>query len=110
MAQEERHPEAVAEGDERLADFVLEEDDDGDADVDGRGAEQEFQSREVVARRSPVEQRESADACGHRHGARAAYEPQQRVDQQEDERDVHEVTRLAQAAQVLVVRLLKHPR
>src|SRR5438270_288982 len=105
----ERHSETVAEGDERLPDFVLEEDDDGDADIDGRGAEYEFECREVVTRRSPVQERESAYPCGHRRGARSPDEPQQRIDQQEDERDVHEVARLAKASEILVVRLLKHP-
>ena len=81
----------------------MKEHDDQDRQIEQDAAQDVFKRGEVVAERQPIKQREGGDACGHGHGARAAQEFQDRIDEDEDQHQVQHVAGLVQSLHVLSV-------
>ena len=98
-----RHPKSIPKRNQRLANFRLEENDDRDTDVQQSVAERELKRREILFDGKPVEKNEGDDAEGHRCGARAAQEFQDRIHKQKDEEDVCEIAQLDHPSQILGV-------
>jgi hypothetical protein len=103
MPTGEGHAHAIADGDERLTDFGLEENDDGDADVEKRAAQDEFEGHQLLIDGQPVEQGEGGDGRRHRGCARASNQPQDRIHDDGDQYYIQEVPRLAQSLKIFRV-------
>src|SRR5688500_2197163 len=89
-----RHTKTISKRNQSLTNFRLKQDDDCYTDVQQPVAEHELERREILFDGKPVEENEETDPGGHRSGARAAQEFQDRIHQQKDEDDVRDVARL----------------
>ena len=68
----ERHAKPIAEGNKALPNFRLEQDDDGNADIEEAIAEDEFEGSQILFDGKPVEENDGGDSRGHRGGASTA--------------------------------------
>jgi hypothetical protein len=103
MLTRKRHAEAIAERNQCLPDFRLEQNDDRDTDVEESVAQHKLERREILFDGEPIEENESGDACGHGSGTSAAQEFQDCIHEQKDKDDVRDIARLNDASQILGV-------
>ena len=88
LAFEYRKAEAICKEHQSLSDLGLEKYDDRDADIEHGRAEYELKCCELLRDREPVEQSEQDDTRHRRHGARAAEQFQNHIDEDKYESDV----------------------
>jgi hypothetical protein len=99
----EGHSESIAEGNQSLTDLALKKHDDGYADVKQCAAENEFNCGEILSGGNPVKEGKCSDRGCHRSGTSSTNKFQNCIHEQEDQKQVRDVSRLTESCEVLRV-------
>ena len=91
VAREEREEGRSAEGRERPAELVREEDDDGEGNVEDEGPQNRRERRELQERGHGVDGEDREQPQHHLDGARSADQAEQPVRDEGDDQDVERV-------------------